>query len=51
MGARLARGERVFYAAIPRYSYGGPTQLVPYKIDVYITSASGFTYMPVSNFP
>ncbi|MCP2323432.1 RHS repeat-associated protein [Hamadaea flava] len=48
--ARLDRNERVFYAAIPRYS-SNAVDYVPYKIDVYILSASGFAHIQVYNMP
>jgi len=47
---RLNRNERVFYAAIPRYS-SNAVDYVPYKIDVYILSASGFAHIQVYNLP
>jgi RHS repeat-associated protein len=49
---RLNRNERVFYAVIPRYAADtGPINYVPYKIDVYILSASGFMHVSVYNLP
>ena len=53
---RLNRGERVFYAAIPRYSETSspdfdPNAARPYQIDIFINSESGFIYIPVPNLP
>lgn len=47
---RLNRNERVFYAVIPRYTYTS-VQYVPYAIDVYIMSASGYSHITVYNGP
>jgi len=38
----------VFYAVIPRYAPGSD---VPYKMDTYISSASGSLYIGVDNIP
>ena len=49
--ARLRNNERVFYAVIPRYNVSGQPNPVPFRIDVYVHSSSGFWYRNIPNNP